>query len=173
MAAIAAEAGVAVQSLYLSFGSKLGVLKAALDVAIVGDEEAIPLLERNWVQSLIALPDGPQAVRLFVHEVRLIFTRTYPIYAALRAAAASDAGELLVQDKRDRRAGVGVIASHLSHKPGFTPDLTVELAADVIYGLASEDHYGLLVADCGWTPEAWEQWCAGALVGILFPRVER
>ncbi len=169
MAAIAAEAEVAVQSLYLSFGGKLGILKAVLDVAIVGDDEPVPLLERDWVQQLAATPNGPQAVRLLVREVRHMFTRKYPIYAALHAAAASDAGELLAKDKRDRRAGVGVIAAYLSQKPGFTPDLSVEMAGDVIYGLASEDHYGLLVADCGWTPEAWERWCADTLVSILFP----
>src|SRR5437763_16336971 len=69
MAAIAAEAGVAVQSLYLGFGSKLGILSAAFDVAVVGDVEPVPLLERPWVRELAACPDGPRALRLFVAEV--------------------------------------------------------------------------------------------------------
>src|SRR4051794_10945634 len=102
MAAIAAEAGVAVQSLYLAFGSKLGILSAALDVAIVGDVQPVPLLERLWVRELAALSDGPQAVLLFVGQLRQILERTYPLYAAVRAASASEAGELLAENKRQR-----------------------------------------------------------------------
>jgi hypothetical protein len=47
MAAVAGEAGVAVQSLYLRFGSKLEILKAAFDAAVVGGLEPVPLLERH------------------------------------------------------------------------------------------------------------------------------
>src|ERR1700682_2542723 len=93
MAGIAAEAGVAVQSLYLIFGSKLDILKAALDVAIVGDFEPVPLLEREWAKRFAETPDGPQAVRLLISEVSRILGRTYPIYAAVPAAAASRGGE--------------------------------------------------------------------------------
>src|SRR3954471_18080853 len=69
MAAIAAEAEVAVQSLYLGFGSKLGILSAALDVAIAGDDEPVPLLQRGWARELAETPDGPRAVGLFVGQV--------------------------------------------------------------------------------------------------------
>src|ERR1700737_3019141 len=75
MAGIAAEAGVAVQSLYLIFGSKLDILKAALDVAIVGDFEPVPLLEREWAKRLAETPDGRGAVRLLLSEVTRILGR--------------------------------------------------------------------------------------------------
>jgi AcrR family transcriptional regulator len=169
MAAIAAEAGVAVQSLYLRFGSKLAILSAALDVAIVGDDEPIAHLDRPWVHQLANTHSGPQAVRLWVSEVRRICSRTYPIYAVGQAAAAGEAGELLAVNKRQRREGMRAIASVLSLKPGFRPDLTVETAGDMMYGLGGEDPYGLLVVDCGWQPDAWEAWCADVLVSVLFP----
>src|SRR3954454_14812169 len=38
VAAIAKEAGVALQTLYLSFGSKVAILRPAHDVAVVGDD---------------------------------------------------------------------------------------------------------------------------------------
>ncbi len=169
MAAIAAEAGVAVQSLYLGFGSKLGILSAALDVAIVGDDAPIPLLERNWVRSLVETSDGPRAVRLFVEQVGQIMGRTYPLYAVVQAAAASEAGELLAENKRQRYQGVHAIATYLSGKPGFAAGLTVDQAADLLYALASEDHYGLLVVERGWSTEAWGAWCAHVLSSTLFP----
>ncbi|MDQ6883580.1 MAG: TetR family transcriptional regulator [Candidatus Dormibacteraeota bacterium] len=170
MAGIAAGAGVAVQSLYLIFGSKLDILKAALDVAIVGDFEPVPLLERDWARRLAETPDGPEAVRLLIGEVKRILGRTYPIYAVVQAAAAGEAGELLAENKRQRHEGNRLKAEELSRKPGFARGLTGDAAADMIYGLASEDLYGLLVVDRGWSPEKWERWCADILVSILFPQ---
>jgi AcrR family transcriptional regulator len=169
MAAIATEAGVAIQTLYLGFGSKLGILSAALDVAIVGDDEPLSLLERPWVRELTETRDGRQAVRLFVGEVARILARTYPLYAVVQAAAAGEAADLLAENKRQRYQGVHAIATRLSAKPGFAPGLTVDQAADMLYALVSEEHYGLLVVDRGWSPEAWETWCADTLSEALFP----
>jgi len=172
MAAIALEAEVAVQSLYLRFGSKLAILKAGLDVAIVGDLEPIPLMEREWVKRLAETEDGPEAVGLFVREVTRILDRTYPIYAVVQAAAAGEAGQLLAENKRQRAEGQRVNTEVLSRKPGFAPGLTVDTAADLVYAMVSEDCYGLLVGDRGWAPEKWEKWCVQILTSILFPPVK-
>ena len=169
MAAIAEDSDVVVQSLYLRFGSKLAILKAALDAAVVGDLEPIPLLDRAWVQRVRELEDGSGAVRLFVAEAKVIMGRTYPIYAAVLGAAAGEAGELLAENRRQRYEGNLAIAQLLAEKAGFASGLSVPSSADRIFGLVSEDHYGLLVAHRGWSPDQWEVWCADLLVGVLFP----
>ena len=46
LAAVAAEAGTAVETFYSAFGSKSGLLIAAIDVAIVGDDDETPLVDR-------------------------------------------------------------------------------------------------------------------------------
>ena len=46
LAAIAERAGVSVETVYKGFGSKKGLLRAAFDVAVVGDSEPIPFVER-------------------------------------------------------------------------------------------------------------------------------
>jgi AcrR family transcriptional regulator len=170
MAAIAAEADVAVQSLYLRFGSKLAILKAAFDTAVVGDLEPVPLLQREWVRRLSEARDGPKAVRIFIREIAQLLARTYPIYAVVQRAADSEAGEFLAENKRQRYEGTHAIAEKLRRKPGFARGLSVATAGDLIYGLATEDFYGLLVVDRGWSPEQWERWCGEILVRILFPR---
>ncbi len=161
------------QSLYLAFGSKLGVLSAVLDVAIVGDEEPVELLERAWMQRVVTAPDGPGAVSVFVAELRAILARTYPVYAVLQAAAASEAGELLAENKRQRLAGMRAVAGALSAKPGFAAGLGVERATDLLYALASEEQYGLLVVERGWAPEDWEAWLRELLTELNFPRTTR
>src|SRR6476646_11148124 len=46
LAAIAEEAGVSVETIYNGFGSKKGLLRAAMEVAVVGDTEPVPFVER-------------------------------------------------------------------------------------------------------------------------------
>lgn len=171
MAAIAAEAGVAVQSLYVRFGGKLEILSAALDVSVVGDTEPVPLLERDWLKRMSEAPDGQQALGLFVDQVTSIMGRTYPLYAVVQAAAASEAGELLTANKQQRYNGVRAVAAALADKPGFSERLTVDATADLLYAVISEEHYGLLVVERGWSPEAWQAWCNEILGPVLFPPV--
>src|SRR3954470_18130595 len=49
--AVAAEAGVSVPTVELLFGTKARLLKAAIDVAIAGDDEPVPVLDRSWADT--------------------------------------------------------------------------------------------------------------------------
>jgi len=57
MQAIADEAGMAVQTLYFTFRTKRALLSELLDVAIAGDDEPVPTLERPRVLAAINNPD--------------------------------------------------------------------------------------------------------------------
>ena len=46
MSAIAAAAGVSVQTIYNTFGSKAALLKAVYDTTLAGDDEPIPMGRR-------------------------------------------------------------------------------------------------------------------------------
>src|SRR5215831_2309595 len=48
MRAVAADAGVALPTVELGFGTKARLLKAAIDVAIAGDDDPVPMLDRPW-----------------------------------------------------------------------------------------------------------------------------
>src|SRR6202451_3831636 len=48
MRAVASQAGVSVPTVEALFGTKARLLKAAIDVAIAGDDEPGPTLERGW-----------------------------------------------------------------------------------------------------------------------------
>lgn len=100
--------------------------------------------------------------------VTQLASRTYPIYSVIQAAAASEVGELLREIKRLRYEGIHMVAKELKAKPGFNCGLSTQLAADLIYGQVSEEQYGLLVADRGWSPEAWGQSCRDILSAALF-----
>lgn len=170
MSAIAREAGVAVQTLYLAFGSKSSILSAALDVAIVGDDEPVPLLERPWVQELRAEEDGRRAVALLCRENTELFRRVAPLHVAIRAATGdAEVASLLERDQQSRYATQRQIVLILADKPGFNAEMGEDRAADIVYGLLSEAVYLLLCGDRGWSAEDWSAWVAATLSSQLFP----
>lgn len=172
MAAIAAGAQVSVQSLYLRFAGKLDILAAALDVAIVGDTQPVPLLDRPWFGRLRGMGDGPAAVRLFVRQVASILARSQPLYAVV-VLAGDEARDLLAANKAQRYDGVLAVARVLATKPGFAASLAPQAAADLLYALLSEEQYGLLVGERGWTAAAWRSWTTDMLTRELFPGAGR
>jgi AcrR family transcriptional regulator len=174
MSAIAREAGVAVQTLYLSFGSKAKILSAALDLAIVGDDAPVPLIERPWVQELRAGEDGRRAVGLLCREAARLFRRVAPLHVAIRAATGdAEVAVLLEQDQRNRYASQRQLVSILADKPGFNTELGDERATDIVYGLLSEAVFLLFWRDRGWSVDDWTAWVAATLSSQLFPQPAR
>lgn len=172
MAAIAAEAGVAVQTLYLSFGSKTAILAAAFDTAIVGDNEPVGILERDWFHAVVNDPDGRAAATRFISHASSIMRRVAPLYAVIQSSAADpDVAGLLARNRQERHDGFAVIAAALATRDGFSPDLSPDDATGILYAIQSEDSYLLLVEQHGWTAERWEQWIRDTILGQFFPDV--
>ena len=90
MAAIARRAGVAVQTVYFHFGNKRSVLKEAVDVAAVGDDEPVAMLDRPWLEEARTEPDPRRVVALWVGYGRGVITRVGPIMRVVGDAAVVD-----------------------------------------------------------------------------------
>ena len=169
MADVARAAEVAVQTLYLTFGSKVAVLSAALDVAIVGDDEPVPVLQRPWFIALRAEPDGRAALAMFVDAASQIIERGYPLYAVTHDGATDpELAEVLVGNKRLRFVTHSQVARELAGKQGYRSDLSPERAAEVIYTLMSQETYGLLVVEHQWSRPDWADWVLRHLQSELF-----
>ena len=170
MADIARRAGVAVQTLYLSFGSKVAVLTAALDVAVGGDDEPVPVLDRPWFARLRAEPDLAAALDILAGSATQIIDRVYPLYAAMSHASADpELAEVRDRNKRQRFADLLPAIQELAARAGFNQQLTAERATEIVYTLMSEETYGLLVAEHGWTVSDWSGWARRHIQGELFP----
>jgi AcrR family transcriptional regulator len=167
--AISALSDVPPATVYRLFSSKRGILKALLDVSIVGDDEAVPLADRPHVRSLFANPDPKNQLASFAGITARVNSRTAPIYRILVSAAGSDpdAAALLDEQTRQRREGQGLIARSLARAGALRPKLRERDAADVIHALMSPEVYGLLVIDRGWPPERYERWLTGILIDQL------
>jgi AcrR family transcriptional regulator len=170
MADIAREAGVAVQTLYLSFGSKVAVLTAALDVAIGGDDQPLPVLDRPWFARLRAEPDPAAALTILAGSATEIIDRVYPLHAAMSHASADpELAEVRDRNKRQRFADLLPAVQELARRAGFNPQLPAERATEIVYTLMSEETYGLLVAEHGWTVPDWSSWARRHIQAELFP----
>jgi AcrR family transcriptional regulator len=163
MAGIARAAGVAVQTLYLSFGSKAAVLEAALTVE--PDDQS-----NEWLADVRAEPAGPAALRRYVEHAAVEVERRFPLDAVLRAAAADpEPAELLDRTRRGELATHGQAVDELAEKRGFTTDISVESATEIVATLLSHETHGLLVVTQGWPPQDWADWVTHHLTVDLFP----
>jgi AcrR family transcriptional regulator len=169
--AISGLSDVPPATVYRLFSSKRGILKALLDVSIVGDDEGVPLADRPHVRSLLADPDPKKQLAGFVGIAADVNSRTAPIYGILVSAANSDpdAATLLDELTRQRQQGQGRIARSLTRAGALRPKLRARDAADIIHALMSPEVYRLLVLDRGWKPERYEQWLTAVLVDQLLP----
>jgi AcrR family transcriptional regulator len=163
MAGIARAAGVAVQTLYLSFGSKAAVLEAAL--AAVSEDQP-----DEWLPALRTEPSGPAALRGYVARAAARVERRFALDAVLRAAAADpEPSELLDRTRRATLAVHAQAVDELAEKQGFTERISLQRATEVVAALLSPETYGLLVVAQGWTTADWAEWVGDHLVVDLFP----
>jgi AcrR family transcriptional regulator len=165
---IAAEAGVAPETVYAAFRNKRAILRRLLDVAAVGDEQPVPVQERSWVRALREEPDRSARVRLFAHEASKIMERSTDLLMVLREAAGSDphlaadwaeVNRLMLQDH-------AVFARALAGDAGLA-GLSLERATDITWTISSPEVYQRLVRWRDWTPDHYEDWVAKTLERLL------
>jgi AcrR family transcriptional regulator len=156
-------------TVYRLFSSKLGILKAVLDVSVVGDDEAVAMVDRPQVRALLSDRDPKNQLAGFTALLRTVMARVGPVHRILADAARSDeaAASLLAEIARQRQEGQRHIARSLARAGALRPRLRERDAADIIHALASPEVYGLLVFDRGWSGERYEKWLTSILIDQL------
>ena len=149
---VAAEAEVSLKTVEAVFGTKAVLLRAAVDYAIRGDIDPLPMPQRDSVARMKAAPDAPTMLRLHAKHLRAVNSRSARIAAAVEQAAASDeaVAALWRRMNDNRRYAVRWASGTLLAKPGRKPGLTrrqVETAFWVALDWATyrtlTDHAGL------------------------------
>jgi AcrR family transcriptional regulator len=158
-------------TIYRLFASKLGILKAVLDISIGGDDEAVSMADRPQVRALISDEDPKKRLAGFAALLREVMARVGPVHRILADAARSDedAASLLAEIARQRHEGQRRIARSLGRSGTLKPGLRERDAADIIHAIASPEVYGLLVLDRGWSGERYKKWLSSILIDQLLP----
>ena len=163
---IATRAGVAVQTVYFHFGNKRSVLKEAVDVAAVGDELPVAMLDRPWLEEARAEPDPRRVIELWVGYGRGILTRVGPIMRVVRDAAVVDPemAEQWDANETQTAAAFRVLAEQLDLMGALR--VPIDEATDILCALSGLGMY-LVLADRGWTTQQWERFVVDALTHAL------
>jgi AcrR family transcriptional regulator len=168
---IAQAADVSRATVFASVGGKPAMLKAAYDVAIVGDDEPVPLPARPRSRLIQAEPDVHRFLVLYAALVADIDRRVAGIYEAVRGAASADpaVASLWATIQRERRIGAGNVVDQVRSKAPLRADLDLVAAADIVWVLIDPWLYHQLVDQRGWPHERFEGWLAETLQAQLLP----
>jgi AcrR family transcriptional regulator len=174
IAAVAEDAGVSPETIYLSLGGKRGLLEGAIEMAITGAENRATE-EETWWTTVAELPSAPERLEKMVDYSCRILARTRPIHAVIRGAADKDAfaaglGRRLLHDRL--AAQTERIRNYLGDD--LRAGLSVDQAGQRYCVLASPELYYLLTAELGWTADQHRSWLTDLLkTELLAPHPAR
>ena len=169
MAAIAAEARVALKTVYVAFETKSGLLRALWHLLLRGDEGDAPMGQRAWYRELLEEPDPERQLRLMARTSRLVKLRAAALMEVIRSAAPGDPdiGALWSRIQSDFYDIQRPVVEVLYEKGALRPGLDVDRATDILWTLNHPNLWQLLVGERGWTPEQYEQWFGDAVCAQL------
>jgi AcrR family transcriptional regulator len=166
---IAGEAGVSPETVYAGFGSKRNLLAALVDLAVGGDDQPVPLLQRPQAQAALHDPEPVRQVQLFSEHIAQILSRVSLLFEVMRMAAKTEPeiAALLERMLRGRLANMQVLAESLAAHAGLRPNLSVEQAAEILWVTSSPEVYLLLTRDRHWSQQRYVNWLADSLDRLL------
>ena len=162
MDAIAGEAGVALKTVYSSFTTKSGLLRAVWDLVLKGDSDDAPVAQREWYREVLAEPDPERQLRLNARNARAVKERIGPMLRVIRSASVVDPdGQALWQlIQSDFYENQRAIVKAIHKRGALRRGLGQVEASDILWGLNHPDVWLLLVGERGWTPKQFESWFA-------------
>ena len=163
---VAAEAEMAVQTLYVAFATKANLLKHAIDVSLAGDHLPVRMSDRDFVRQMRAETDPRRELAIYAAHVREVAQRAGGLLlAAWSAAKGGDPAvrELTAELDAQRLRGMTAAASNIAAKG--RPSCGCLVAAspeedirDALWAFNSPQVYGLLLHDLSWSPDRFEAW---------------
>lgn len=172
VAEVARRADVSPQTIYATFGGKRGLLRRLMDVRVAGDEEPVPLLDRDWYRHILTEPDPRRLLDRHATSVRQILDRVGPLIIVMRQAAATDPhldADYRTDTRQRRYSTQRAVSDALAQRKALRPGLDADTAADILWTLSSPECYEALVLERGWAPTAFENWLADTLAATLLP----
>lgn len=172
MAAIAKAAGVAVQTVYFVFHTKAALLTAAIDSAVMGEEEPVPPEMTPWWREATTTMDGPHAIGLFVANVATILSRSASLDRVVLAASTTDPEITDVIAHHDAlrvrsyRSYVDALAANGLLRNGLDPTE----ATEVLLTLVGSDVFLTLTEQRHWSVDRYTTWTTDTLSTLFLER---
>lgn len=160
---IADQAGVALQTIYASVGSKRQILSALLDEI---EEEA----HLGQITPEIEQAEDPrEQIRLQVTFGRQLFEDGFDVINTLQGAGTIEPDMAAAYHEGNQRhlASQRRLTTSWDTRGLLREGLDHRLAADILATLTSFESYCWLTIECGWDGAQYEQWLIDTIPGLL------
>jgi len=163
---VAAEAGVSVQTVF-GQGSKASLLLGCVDRALVGDDEEVPLAQRDLFVRLVSAPDRETKLAAARDLARTYVPQTVPILRVFADAATGDAeiAEAWAEYERRRLQDARIMIE--SFEPWLREGLDVDTATEIFWGLFSHVPAVTFVWGRGWSVDRYTEFLVDAVARLL------
>jgi hypothetical protein len=111
------------------------LLKAVFDVAIVGDDDPVPTLQRDMVRRIKEAPDPRRKLAIYGEHLARAGPRAAAVQLLVRDAAAADVEAASVWDQMlaERLEGMTHFARDLAQEDHLRDGISFEEARDVLW----------------------------------------
>jgi AcrR family transcriptional regulator len=173
MRAVAADAGVALPTVELAFGTKARLLKAVIDTAIAGDDEPVPMLARAWAARAESLTDAADFAAVFAQQLTESARRAACLtLVALEAARTDeDIAAVAAQLMAQREVTAAWLVDGLLWRSALREGVERTAAVDTVWALMDPALFCRLTGDRRWSPARFRRWFTDAITRLLLPDV--
>ena len=166
--AIAADAGVAADTIYAAFGSKPRVLTALIDLRLAPAGEG-NVMERPEALAIRDESDQAKQVAMFARDIAGVTVRVRPMYEIMRTASAvePEMGDVFREMETYRKRNMRTVADRIVANGPLR--VSADRAAEIMWALASPDMARALCGEQGWTTDEFGEWLTDTLTRTLLP----
>lgn len=166
---IADAAGVAVDTVYATFGSKPRVLTALIDERLAAGSGVANVMELPEALAVRDETDRHRQVRLLARYLAATSARVGPVFEIMRTAASVEPqmAAIYAEMQGYRRRNMGQAIRWLAARGSLRVDL--ERAIDTLWVLAAPDVARLLCQGRGWSTDDYATWLEDTLIRALLP----
>jgi AcrR family transcriptional regulator len=168
---VAAKAAVSVPTIEAQFGTKSQLLKAAIDVAIAGDDEPVPMLDRNWAGAAAQARDADSLLSILAGVLAPAQARSSGLVLSVFEGAGLDPelGGLAAQMSASRVTMAAWVVARIAALGALREEVGEDDAVDTVFALMEPAVFDRLTRQRGWTLVRYQEWIASSLRRLLVP----
>jgi TetR/AcrR family transcriptional regulator, regulator of autoinduction and epiphytic fitness len=166
MTEIAAEAGVALQSVYKAGTNKAELLHMVVDLEVAGDDDEVMVSDRASFQAIGNQADPRRQVHMIADLIAATQERSASIQVAFRQAAAVDESVAALLDVAlQRRLETFTVVIGMIPRGRLSQPL--DESTESAWAIGSSEVFLLLRNVRGWDADHYRKWLRRTLVGVL------
>jgi AcrR family transcriptional regulator len=167
--AIAAQAKVSVPTVEAVFGTKARLLKAAIDVAIAGDDEPVAVLDRSWAADARKAGTAEEFLSVVAGVVAAAQARSAGLVLAVFEGSARDREleQVAEQIVAQRAVTAAWIVEGVNRVAPLREGCSNEEAVDTVWLLMDPAVFDRLTRRRNWTLEHYEHWFSRSVARLL------